>query len=46
MKRELHKAALAVLAALFVVFAVGCESLPNAGKGMEPLENFGGGGGD
>jgi hypothetical protein len=45
MKRTLHQAVLAVVAATFVVFATGCETLQTAIT-MEPIENYGGGGGD
>lgn len=45
MKPKVQNSALAVLAALFVVLASGCASFPQ-GDGMEPIENYGGGGGD
>jgi len=45
MKSNFCNSALAVLAALFVVFMGGCAGLPHA-DGMEPIENYGGGGGD
>jgi hypothetical protein len=45
MKSNFFNSALAVLAALFVVFMGGCAGLPHA-DGMEPIENYGGGGGD
>jgi hypothetical protein len=46
MKRELRSAVLAVLAATFVVLSTGCETLQPQGIAMEPIENYGGGGGD
>lgn len=35
-----------VLAATFVVLGTGCETLHPQGFAMEPIENYGGGGGD
>lgn len=46
MKRELRNTVLAVLAATFVVLGTGCETLQPHGFVMEPIENYGGGGGD
>ena len=46
MKRELRNTVLAVMAATFVVLGTGCESLHPPGFAMEPIENYGGGGGD
>lgn len=46
MKREHLNTALAVLAAVFIVFAAGCASVQPDGVVMEPIENYGGGGGD
>jgi hypothetical protein len=46
MKRELRNTALAVLAATFVVLGTGCQTLQPPGLVMDPIENYGGGGGD
>jgi hypothetical protein len=46
MKRELRNTVLAALAATFVVLGTGCETLQPQGFTMEPIENYGGGGGD
>lgn len=46
MKRELRNTVLALLAATFVVLGTGCETLHHQGLVMEPIENYGGGGGD
>ena len=46
MKRELRNTVLAVLAAAFVVLGTGCQTLQPQGVTMEPIANFGGGGGD
>jgi hypothetical protein len=45
MKHRAQHALLALLATIFVVFATGCETL-HSPLLMEPLENYGGGGGD
>ena len=46
MKRELRKYLLAVLTAGFAVVGTGCETLQPNGLVMEPIENYGGGGGE
>ena len=46
MKRELRNTVLAVLAATFVVLSTGCETLQPQGIVTDPIENYGGGGGD
>jgi hypothetical protein len=45
MKRELRNSVLAVLTAAFVALTIGCQTLQSPGLTMEPLENYGGGGG-
>jgi hypothetical protein len=45
MKRQAQHALLAPLATVVVAFATGCETM-QAPIAMEPLDHYGGGGGD